>query len=95
MTSGNTERRREVVNMKRGQGAPNRQITSAHDGIKAEDRIPRVVMNPLYARQERARGFKHGVLSGVLACAIVACLILWLWIVPMMDAAAAACAVVA
>lgn len=84
-----------MVTRKKDQGAPNRQITSARDGIKAEDRIPRVVMNPLYAREECARGFKRGVLSGVLACAAIVCLILWLWIVPMMDAAAAACAVVA
>lgn len=72
-------------------GTPNYHIASARKGQQAKQSVPRQMRTPgEIERENQMRAFKCGLMIGVGAAALVFGLILWLWVIPTMDAAVAA-----
>lgn len=72
-------------------GTPNYHIASARKGQQAKQSVSRQMRTPgEIARENQMRAFKCGLMLGAGAVAIVCCLILWLWVIPTMDASIAA-----
>ena len=78
---GNTEGD-EVIDMKTRPGAPNHHVASARKGRTAR----RIVARREDRRTSAAAWFAAGALASCAAFAAI----LWLWVVPAMDAALAA-----
>lgn len=71
------------------QGAPTYHSQSAHSHA-AKRSVPRRMQSPAeIARENQMRALKAGVAIGFIASAIVFGLILWLWVIPTMDASVA------
>lgn len=71
-------------------GTPNYHIASARNGRQANNRVTRRVNIPgEIERENQKQAFKTGLYVGIAASCLMFALILWLWIIPTMDAAVA------
>lgn len=79
-----------MTNQKKYPGTPTYHSTSARKGRQATHSVPRPMRIPAeIERENQMRAFKAGLLLGVGVAALVCGLILWLWVIPTMDAAVA------
>lgn len=69
-------------------GTPTYHSTSARKGQQAKPSVTRTVRIPAeIERENQMHVFKTGVMLGFALAALVFGLILWLWVIPTMDAA--------
>lgn len=79
-----------MTNQKKYPGTPVYHNLSARKGRQAKHSVTRQMRMPSEIEREyQMRSFACGLMLGVGAAAIVCCLILWLWVIPTMDAAVA------
>ena len=79
------------------EGTPTYHSTSARNGRQAANSVSRQTRMPAQTmripaeieRENQMRAFKAGLLLGIGVAALVCGLILWLWVIPTMDAAVA------
>lgn len=78
------------MNRRTKQGAPTYHSQSAHAGHAAKRSVPRMVRTQAdIERENQMMAFKCGLFLGVAVAALAFGLILWLWVIPTMDAAVA------
>lgn len=78
-------------------GTPTYHSTSARNGLQATNSVTRQMRMPAQTmripaeieRENQMRAFRAGLLLGIGVAALVCGLILWLWVIPTMDAAVA------
>ena len=78
-------------------GTPTYHSTSARNGRQATNSVTRQIRMPAQTmripaeieRENQMRAFKAGLLLGIGVATLVCGLILWLWVIPTMDAAVA------
>lgn len=69
-------------------GTPNYHIASARNGRQAKTSVTRTMRIPAeIERENQMRALKVGFLAGFAVAAIIFGAILWLWVIPTMDAA--------
>lgn len=79
-----------MTKQKKYPGTPTYHSTSARKGQQAKPSVTRTMRIPAeIERENQMRAFKVGLLLGVGVAALVCGLILWLWVIPTMDAAVA------
>lgn len=86
-----------MTKQKKYPGTPTYHSTSARNGRQAANSVTRQTRMPAHVmripaeiqRENQMRAFKAGLLLGVGVAALVCGLILWLWVIPTMDAAVA------
>lgn len=79
-----------MTKQKKYPGTPTYHSTSARKGQQAKPSVTRTMRIPAeIERENQMRAFKVGFLLGVGVAALVCGLILWLWVIPTMDAAVA------
>ena len=86
-----------MTKQKKYPGTPTYHSTSARNGRQATNSVTRQISMPAQTmripaeigRENQMRAFKAGLLLGVGVAALVCGLILWLWVIPTMDAAVA------
>lgn len=70
------------------QGTPAYHSTSALNGHPATYRVTRAMRTPAeIERENQERAFKNGFLLGFALAALIACAVLWFWVIPTMDGA--------
>lgn len=83
-----------MTNQKKYPGTPVYHNLSARNGRQATHSVTRVSgqARPLgtIIREERGRAMALGFVAGAAAMAVVFGLVLWLWVIPTMDAAVSA-----
>lgn len=80
----------KVVNQRKQPGTPNRQVQSARNGVEATHSVTRSYRTLAeIERENRMRTFKIGLAIGFIASALIFAVILFLWVIPTMDAAVA------
>ena len=71
-------------------GAHTYHSTSARKGQQAKPSVTRTMRIPAeIERENQMRAFKTGAMLGFAVAALIFGLILWLWVIPTMDAAVA------
>ena len=79
-----------MTKQKKYPGTPVYHNLSARNGRQATHSVPRPMRVPAeIERENQMRTFKAGLLLGIGVAALVCGLILWLWVIPTMDAAVA------
>lgn len=79
-----------MTKQKKYPGTPVYHNLSARNGRQATHSVTRPMRVPAeIERENQMRAFKSGLLLGVGVAALVCGLILWLWVIPTMDAAVA------
>ena len=86
-----------VTKQKKYPGTPTYHSTSARNGRQAANSVARQTRMPARVmripseiqRENQMRSFRLGVLVGFAATALVLGAVLWLWVIPTMDAAVA------
>lgn len=86
-----------MTKQKKYPGTPTYHSTSARNGRQAANSVTRQTRMTAHVmripaeiqRENQMRAFKAGLLLGVGVAALVCGLILWLWVIPTMDAAVA------
>lgn len=74
----------------RNQGTPNHHVASALNGQPASYRVSRPMRIPAeIERENQERAFKWGLALGFAAACLIFGIILWVWVIPTMDAAVA------
>lgn len=69
-------------------GTPTYHSTSARKGQQAKPSVTRTMRIPAeIERENQMRVFKTGAMLGFAVAALIFGLILWLWVIPTMDAA--------
>ena len=77
-----------MTNARKQPGTPNYHIASARKGQPAKANIPRHLRTPAdLERENQMLAFKCGLMLGFGAAALILGLVLWLWVIPTMDAA--------
>lgn len=77
-----------MATQKRYPGTPVYHNMSARKGQQAKPSVTRTMRIPAeIERENQMRAFKTGMILGVALAALVLCLVLWLWVIPTMDAA--------
>lgn len=72
-------------------GTPTYHSASARKGRRATNSVSRHISTPAEIERENImRSFRVGVVAGFTVAAAVFSIILWLWVIPTMDAAVAA-----
>lgn len=79
-----------MTKQKKYPGTPTYHSTSARKGQQAKPSITRTMRIPAeIERENQMRAFKTGAMLGFAVAALIFGLILWLWVIPTMDAAVA------
>lgn len=79
-----------MTNQKKYPGTPVYHNTSTRKGRQATPSVPRTMRIPAeIERENQMRALKCGALLGFTVAAALFGLILWLWVIPTMDAAVA------
>lgn len=86
-----------MTKQKKYPGTPVYHNLSARNGRQATNSVARQTRMPAQTmripaeieRENQMRAFKAGLLLGIVVAALVCGLILWLWVIPTMDAAVA------
>lgn len=79
-----------MTKQKKYPGTPVYHNLSARNGRQATHSVPRPMRVPAeIERENQMRAFKAGLLLGIGVAALVCGLILWLWVIPTMNAAVA------
>lgn len=79
-----------MTNQKKYPGTPVYHNLSARKGRQATHSVTRQMRIPAeIERENQTRAFKSGLVLGIGIASLVFGLILWLWVIPTMDAAVA------
>lgn len=79
-----------MTKQKKYPGTPTYHSTSARKGQQAKPSVTRTMRMPAeIERENQMRAFKTGAMLGFAVAALIFGLILWLWVIPTMDAAVA------
>lgn len=79
-----------MTKQKKYPGTPTYHSTSARKGQQAKPSVTRTMRIPAeIERENQMRAFKTGAMLGFAVAALIFGLILWLWVIPTMDAAVA------
>lgn len=79
-----------MTKQKKYPGTPTYHSTSARKGQQAKPSVTRTMRIPAeIERENQMRAFKTGAMLGFAVAALIFGLILWLWVIPAMDAAVA------
>lgn len=79
-----------MTKQKKYPGTPTYHSTSARKGQQAKPSVTRTMHIPAeIERENQMRAFKTGAMLGFAVAALIFGLILWLWVIPTMDAAVA------
>lgn len=77
-----------MATQKKYPGTPTYHSMSARKGQQAKPSVTRTMRIPAeIERENQMRAFKTGMILGVALAALVLGLVLWLWVIPTMDAA--------
>ena len=78
----------KITTQKKYPGTPVYHNLSARKGQQAKPSVTRTMRIPAeIERENQMRAFKTGLMLGFALAALVFGLILWLWVIPTMDAA--------
>lgn len=79
-----------MTKQKKYPGTPTYHSTSARKGQQAKPSVTQTMRIPAeIERENQMRAFKTGAMLGFAVAALIFGLILWLWVIPTMDAAVA------
>ena len=79
-----------MTKQKKYPGTPTYHSTSARKDQQAKPSVTRTMRIPAeIERENQMRAFKTGAMLGFAVAALIFGLILWLWVIPTMDAAVA------
>lgn len=79
-----------MTKQKKYPGTPVYHNLSARNGQRATHSVPRQIRMPAeIERENQMRAFKAGLILGIGFASLAFALILWLWVIPTMDAAVA------